>query len=87
MAKKPDQPDYHDFKNVEDMHNYIIPEGTPEGPYGSPIGKHTPVEGKSTEWEHGQRTYSAFNYVNKDLHQHTPRKYPGHHPPHDSSSK
>ena len=86
MTKKQNQAEYHDFKNVEAMHNYVIPEATPEGPYGSPFGENSPVEGKSTEWKPGQRTYSAFNYVNKDLHQHTPRKYPGHHPPHDSTS-
>ncbi len=80
MAKKDD---YHDFKNVEASHQYIVPEATPEGPYGSPIHKDTPVENKSTPWEKDQREYSAFNYNDKDQHAHQPRKYPSHHPTHD----
>ncbi|MFE7063275.1 cytosolic protein [Sutcliffiella sp. NPDC057660] len=82
LSKK-DKEQYSDFTNVENSHNYLIPETLPEGPYGSPRGKNTPVENKSTPWEEGQRYYSAFNYENKSLHDDLPRKYPGAHPTHD----
>ncbi len=74
---------YTDFENVEAGHNYIVPEATPEGPYGSPFNKDTPVVNKQTEWEEGQREYSAFNYLDKKQHAGLPRKYPNHHPTHD----
>ncbi|WP_078392137.1 hypothetical protein [Shouchella patagoniensis] len=83
MAKKKPNDYYHDFSNVEAQHNYILPEATPEGPYGSPINKDKPVENKSTEWEAGQREYSAFNYEDKERHDDLSRKYPNHHPLHD----
>ncbi|WP_100373935.1 cytosolic protein [Bacillus sp. FJAT-45037] len=83
--KEEDQ--YSDFSNVETMRNFILPEITPEGPYGSPINKDTPVVNKSTPWKPGQRYYSAFNYEFKSLHQNLPRKYPGHHPTHDDPNK
>jgi hypothetical protein len=73
---------YSDFSNVETQRNFLVPETLPEGPYGSPRGKYTPVENKSTEWEEGQRYYSAFNYENKSLHQDIPRQEPGSHPVH-----
>ena len=73
---------YTDFSNVETGRNFLVPETLPEGPYGSPIGKMTPVENKSTPWKEGQRYYSAFNYENKSLHQDIPRQMPGAHPPH-----
>jgi hypothetical protein len=76
--------EYTDFSNVEDMRNYILPEDLPEGPYGSPRVEKL---GKSTEWEEGQRYYSAFNYENKSLHQDLPRKFPGAHPTHDDPEK
>ncbi|MGB8000282.1 MAG: cytosolic protein, partial [Anaerobacillus sp.] len=38
---------------------------------------------KTTPWREGQRSYSAFNYENKTLHQNLPRQDPGSHPPHD----
>lgn len=74
---------YSDFANVEAMKNNLVPEQTPEGPYGSPINKDTPVSNKTTPFEKGQRPYSAFNYENKSLHENNPRKYPGAHPTHD----
>ncbi len=74
---------YSNFSNVEAMEEYIVPEEFPEGPVGSPIGKNTPVENKSTPWQEGQRPYSAFNYENKSLHEHLPRQMEGAHPPHD----
>jgi hypothetical protein len=73
---------YTDFSNVETGRNFLVPETLPEGPYGSPIGKKTPVENKSTPWKEGQRYYSAFNYENKSLHEDIPRQMPGAHPPH-----
>lgn len=74
---------YSDFSNVEIMHDYITSEELPEGAYGAARGKEEPVENKSTPWEEGQRTYSAYNYENKTLHEDIPRQYPGAHPTHD----
>ncbi|MFD0051397.1 cytosolic protein [Actinomycetes bacterium NPDC127524] len=74
---------YFDFSNVEKQRNFIIPEDLPEGPYGAPRGKDTPVENKSTPWEEGQRYQSAFNYENKSLHEGIPRQMDGAHPTHD----
>ena len=79
--------EYTDFSNVESMRNFILPEITPEGPYGAPRGKNTTVENKSSEWKEGQRYYSAFNYEFKSLHQNLPRQYPGAHPTHDDPEK
>ncbi|MFK2826500.1 cytosolic protein [Bacillus sp. B190/17] len=79
--------EYTDFSNVEKSRNYIIPEQTPEGPYGAPRGKYEPVENKSTPWRKGQRSYSAFTYENKSLHQNLPRQYDGAHPTHDDPEK
>ncbi|WP_010175422.1 hypothetical protein [Bacillus coahuilensis] len=75
--------EYSDFSNVEAMKNFIVPEQLPEGPYGSPRGKYTPVENKSTPWKPGQRYYSAFNYENKNLHQDLERHISPSHPTHD----
>lgn len=75
---------YTDFSNVETGDNYLIPEDTPEGPYGSPVNKKL---GKTTPWHEGQRRMSAFTYENKSLHQNLPRQDPGSHPPHDDPNK
>lgn len=83
MVDHKDQETYTDFSNVEAMRNFIVPNHMPEGPYGSPIGADEPVQNKSTPWQEGQRTYSAFNYEFKNLHQDIPRKFPGAHPTHD----
>ncbi len=48
---------------------------------GSPVNQKL---GKSTSWEEGQRTYSAFNYENKNLHEKAQRLFPGAHPVHDN---
>lgn len=82
-----DKEKYTDFSNVETMKNYLAPETLPEGPYGSPRGKDTPVENKSTPWKEGQRYYSAFNYENKTLHQDLPRQDVLAHPPHDDPNE
>ena len=82
-----DKEKYTDFSNVETMKNYLTPETLPEGPYGSPRGKDTPVENKSTPWKEGQRYYSAFNYENKTLHQDMPRQDPLAHPTHDDPNQ
>lgn len=79
-----DKEKYSDFSNVEIGANYVIPEDTPEGPYGSPVNKKL---GKTTPWREGQRSYSAFNYEFKSLHQGLPRQDPGAHPPHDDPNK
>lgn len=78
---------YTDVSNVETKRNFVIPEDLPEGPYGAPRGEHTLVENKSTPWREGQRSYSAFNYENKSLHQGMPRKFPGAHPTHDDPDR
>jgi len=79
--------EYTNFSNVETMRNFVIPEEFPEGPVGSPVGKNTPVENKSTPWKEGQRSYSAFNWEFKSLHQNLPRQMEGAHPPHDDPNK
>lgn len=78
---------YYNFSNVEKMKNYIIPEEFPEGPYGSDNKKNNPVENKSTPWRKEQRSYSAFNYEFKSLHQNLPRQIDGAHSPHDDPKK
>ncbi|MDQ0162069.1 cytosolic protein [Aeribacillus alveayuensis] len=78
---------YSDFSNVETMRNFLIPEGLPEGAYGSPRNKYEPVENKSSPWEEGQQHYSAFNYEFRSFHQDLPRQDPGSHPPHDDPSQ
>ncbi|RSL30340.1 hypothetical protein D7Z54_26220 [Salibacterium salarium] len=75
---------YEDFANVEVSREYVLPEIFPEGPYGSPIEREL---GKSTPWKEGQRSYSAFNYENKDLHNDNPRHYPNSHPVHSYAQK
>jgi len=74
---------YTDLSNVEKQRNFLTAEEFPEGPFGSAIRQDEPVENKSTPWEEGQRTYSAFNYENKTLHQNLPRQMDGAHPTHD----
>ncbi|MFA8437412.1 hypothetical protein [Pueribacillus sp. YX66] len=71
---------YSDFVPVEKMHNEIIPEDFPEGPYGSPINRRL---GKSTPFGPDQHAKSNFAYENKNLHEGLPRQYPVSHPPHD----
>ncbi|WP_078594598.1 hypothetical protein [Evansella clarkii] len=70
---------YSDFITVEKNRKQLIPEQSPEGPYGSPI------EGtlkKTTPWEEGQQAASAFVYENRNYHQNAPRKEAGAHPTH-----
>lgn len=74
---------YTDVSNVETQQNFLTAEEFPEGGYGAPRGKDTPVENKSTPWKEGQRKYSAFNYEFKSMHQNLPRQFPGAHPTHD----
>ncbi|MDZ5472129.1 cytosolic protein [Bacillus sp. 31A1R] len=77
---------YTDFTNVETQRKFLVPEQTPEGPYGAPRGKDTPVQGK-TPWLEGQQYYSAFTYENRTLHQNMPRQMEGSHPTHDDPNK
>ncbi len=79
---------YTDFSNVEVGRSYIPPQQTPEGPYGSPYKADEPLQGKqelagATE----QRSYSAFNYENKTLHEGLPRQMDGAHPTHDDPTR
>lgn len=84
---KESETQHHDLSNVETQRNYIIPEDLPEGAYGAPRGKDTPVENKSTPWKEGQRPYSAFNYEFKSMHEDLPRQAQGAHPTHDDPDK
>lgn len=70
---------------MEKQQNFLTAEEYPEGPYGSPIGENEPVQNKSTDWQEGQRKYSAYNYEYKSLHQDLPRQMDGAHPTHDDS--
>lgn len=85
--KKTHSEEYTDFSNVEKMRDYLTSEELPEGPYGSPRGKDTPVENKSTPWQKGQRWYTPFNYENKTLHEDLPRQMEPAHPPHDDPNR
>ncbi|MBU9722136.1 MULTISPECIES: hypothetical protein [Bacillaceae] len=79
MTKK-EEKHYTDFSTVEKNRNEVIPEQTPEGPYGSPY------EGsleKTTPWQEGQRSVSGFAYENRNLHQDLERKDPNAHKTHD----
>lgn len=78
---------YSDVSNVETQKNYVIPEELPEGSYGAPKGEKSKVENKSTPWEEGQRSYSAYNYEFKSMHENKPRKQPGSHPTHDDPER
>lgn len=78
---------YTDFSNVETQRNFLVPEQTPEGPYGSPFLKDDPIQTKSTPWQKGQQYYSAFAYENRTLHQNMPRQMDGAHPTHDDPNK
>lgn len=82
-----EQREYSDFSNVEKQRNYLTAEDFPDGPYGSPIKRHDPVENKSTPFREEQRRYSAFNYENKTLHEDTPRQMEGAHPTHDDPER
>ena len=82
MADK-DAEKYTELSNVEKQHNYLTAQEFSEGPYGSSFRKDEPVQNKSTPWEEGQRTYSAFNYEFKSFHQDLPRQMEGAHPTHD----
>ncbi|OEH93970.1 cytosolic protein [Bacillus solimangrovi] len=84
---KKEKAQYSDFSNVETQRNFLTPEQLPEGPYGAPRNKETPVINKSSSWKEGQRYYSAFNYEFKSLHQNLERKFPGAHPTHDDPNK
>lgn len=75
---------YKDFAVVEKNREEVLPEITPEGPYGSPIN---PPIGKSSPWKAGQHAISAFTYENRSLHEGRQRKDPGSHPPHDKQGE
>ncbi|WP_017754715.1 hypothetical protein [Calidifontibacillus oryziterrae] len=78
---------YSDFSNVEIQKKFLTAEEFPEGPYGSPIGKHDIVKNKETPWQHGQQFYSNFTYENRNFHENLPRQFPGAHPTHDENGK
>ncbi|MDQ0177717.1 cytosolic protein [Bacillus chungangensis] len=81
--------EYEDFSNVETQRRFLFPEGLPEGAYGSPRGKHTPVENKSSPFKIGQRKQSAYDYQFNSVQQNVPRIYPGADQPdhHDEDQK
>ena len=83
LKKKKDRQTFRPISTDNHIHDALIPEEFPEGPLGSSIRKHEPVEGKSTEWEEGQQRTSAFTYADKDQHDDLPRREPGAHPLHD----
>jgi len=83
FRKETEDRTYTDFSNVEKMRSFLTAEELPEGAYGSPIGKDTPVENKSTPWKPGQQYYSNFTYENRNLHENLPRQMEGAHPTHD----
>ncbi|MCR6111967.1 hypothetical protein HXA35_16685 [Bacillus sp. A301a_S52] len=74
-------PDTKDFQAVEKNREEIIPEGTPDGAYGSP---YAPSEASTNGLKPDRRAISAFTYENRELHEGNKRKDPGAHPTHDS---
>lgn len=80
-------------KHYEDRHrplstddnqkDIVVPEEFPDGPFGSAIRKHDPVERKSTKWRKSQQSISAYTYYDKDQHDDLPRRMPSSHPLHD----
>lgn len=87
MDKKEEEREYTELSNVEKQRNYLAKEDYPDGPYGSPIRRHEPVELKSTPFRDEQRQYSNFVYENKTLHEDMPRQMEGSHPTHDDPDK
>lgn len=81
MDKERNQGD--EFKNVQKIHDMLIPEEFPEGAFGSAANKGAPVEGKSTPWDLGQYRDSAYVYADKEQHDDLARQTPGAHPLHD----
>ena len=81
--KKQKENRYAEMSTVEKQRENLIPEEFPEGPVGSPIRAHEPVEGKSTEWKKGQQRTSAFTYADKEQHDDLPRRDADAHPLHD----
>ncbi len=79
--------DKKEMSNVETQRNFLTAEEFPEGAYGAAQGKDEPVENKSTPWKEGQQYYSNFAYEFRNLHQGTPRQYPGAHPTHDDEDQ
>ena len=79
--------DKKEMSNVETQRNFLTAEEFPEGAYGAAQGKDEPVENKSTPWKEGQQYYSNFTYEFRNLHQGTPRQYPGAHPTHDEEDQ
>ncbi|AKQ74237.1 MULTISPECIES: hypothetical protein [Bacillus] len=79
--------DKKEISNVETQRNFLTAEEFPEGAYGAAQGKDEPVENKSTPWKEGQQYYSNFAYEFRNLHQGTPRQYPGAHPTHDEEDQ
>ena len=86
MTKKKKR-NYSDVDNARKQRNELIPEEFPEGPMGSPINAHEPVDLKSTPWEEGQRRQSAFIFPDKEQHDDKPRQAPGSHPLHDEKGE
>lgn len=77
--------EYRDFSNVKNVHEDLIPEEFPEGPFGSSINDEEPPYSKSTPWTEGQRRQSAFVFPDKQQHDDLPRQTPGSHPLHDEA--
>lgn len=48
MSDKKDKNRFAEMTNVERMHEELVPEEYPDGPYGSSIRQDAPVRGKSS---------------------------------------
>ena len=70
-----------DLSTVQSQRNEMLLEEFPEGPYGAATNE---VKlGKTSDWEEGQHTTSAFTYETRHFHDHLIRQDPGFHPTHD----
>ncbi|MBA4493705.1 hypothetical protein ACFO25_04840 [Paenactinomyces guangxiensis] len=76
-----DKDSFEELETVQSVHNEIIPEEFPEGPYGAATTPEKP--GKTSPWRPGQRSVSAFTYEMRQFHEGLPRVIPGSHPTHD----
>lgn len=83
MSDKKDKNRFAEMTNVERMHEELVPEEYPDGPYGSSIRQDAPVRGKSSPWSKGQKRMSSYVYPDQEQHDDLPRQMPGAHPLHD----
>nr|WP_089971257.1 hypothetical protein [Lihuaxuella thermophila] len=76
---------HQELSTVKSLHNDLIPEEFPEGPYEA--ATHEKKLGKSSPWRPGQHMTSNFTYEMREFHEGLPRVSPGSHPTHDDDEE